>query len=56
MLGLIEERIDDCLEGFCCSGIVDQLQYEKHSWTSRDVQFKEFSLTKQKTRHKTDYE
>ena len=29
---------------------------EKHSRTSPDVQFKEFSLTKQKTRPRTDYE
>ena len=29
---------------------------KKHSRTSPDVQFKEFSLTKQKTRPRTDYE
>ena len=29
---------------------------KKHSRTSPDVQFKEFPLTKQKTRHRTDYE
>ena len=29
---------------------------KKHSRTNPDVQFKEFSLTKQKTRPKTDYE
>ena len=31
-------------------------QSKKHSRTSTDVQFKEFSLTKQKTRPRTDYE
>ena len=31
-------------------------QIKKHSRTSPDVQFKEFSLTKQKTRPRTDYE
>ena len=31
-------------------------EVKKHSRTSPDVQFKEFSLTKQKTRPKTDYE
>ena len=31
-------------------------QILKHSRTSADVQFKEFSLTKQKTRPRTDYE
>ena len=29
---------------------------KKHSRTSPDVQFKEFSLTKQKNRPRTDYE
>ena len=29
---------------------------KKHSRTSLDVQFKKFSLTKQKTRHRTNYE
>ena len=29
---------------------------KKHSSTSPDVQFKKFSLTKQKTRPRTDYE
>ena len=29
---------------------------KKHSRTSPDVQFKKFSLTKQKTRPRTDYE
>ena len=29
---------------------------KKHSRTSPDVQFKEFSLTEQKTRPRTDYE
>ena len=31
-------------------------EVKKHSRTSPDVQFKEFSLTKQKTRPRTDYE
>ena len=31
-------------------------QVKKHSRTSPDVQFKEFSLTKQETRPRTDYE
>ena len=31
-------------------------EIKKHSRTSPDVQFKEFSLTKQKTRPRTDYE
>ena len=31
-------------------------EVKKHSRTSPDVQFKEFSLTKQKTRHRTDCE
>ena len=31
-------------------------EVKKHSRTSPDVQFKEFSLTKQETRPKTDYE
>ena len=31
-------------------------QSKKHSRTSPDTQFKEFSLTKQKTRPRTDYE
>ena len=31
-------------------------EVKKHSRTSPDVQFKEFSLTKQKTRPGTDYE
>ena len=31
-------------------------EIEKHSRTSPNVQFKEFSLTKQKTRPRTDYE
>ena len=31
-------------------------QMNKHSRTSPDVQFKEFLLTKQKTRPRTDYE
>ena len=31
-------------------------EIKKHSRTSPDVQFKEFSLTKQKTRPSTDYE
>ena len=31
-------------------------EVKKHSGTSPDVQFKEFSLTKQKTRPRTDYE
>ena len=31
-------------------------ELKKHSRTSPDVQFKEFSLTKQKTRPRTDYE
>ena len=31
-------------------------EVKKHSRTSPDAQFKEFSLTKQKTRPKTDYE
>ena len=30
-------------------------EIKKHSRTSPDVQFKEFSLTKQKTRPRTDY-
>ena len=29
-------------------------EIKKHSRTSPDVQFKEFSLTKQKTKHRTD--
>ena len=35
---------------------VDSCGMKKHSRTKPDVQFKEFSLTKQKTRPKTDYE
>ena len=31
-------------------------EVKKHSRTSPDVQFKEFSLTKQKTRPRKDYE
>ena len=31
-------------------------EVKKHSRTSPDVQFEEFSLTKQKTRPRTDYE
>ena len=31
-------------------------EVKKHSRTSPDVQFKEFSLTKQKTRPRMDYE
>ena len=31
-------------------------EVKKHSRTSPDTQFKEFSLTKQKTRPRTDYE
>ena len=31
-------------------------EIKKHSRTSPDVQFKEFSFTKQKTRPRTDYE
>ena len=31
-------------------------EIKKHSRTSPDVQFKEFSLTKQNTRPRTDYE
>ena len=31
-------------------------EVKKHSRKSRDVQFKDFSLTKQKTRPRTDYE
>ena len=34
--------------------LVDEVK--KHNRTSPDVQFKEFSLTKQKTRPRTDYE
>ena len=32
------------------------MKQKKHSRTSPDVQFKEFSLAKQKTRPRTDYE
>ena len=35
---------------------VSQTTIKKHSRTNPDVQFKEFSLTKQKTRPRTDYE
>ena len=31
-------------------------EVKKHSRTSSDVQFKEFSMNKQKTRPRTDYE
>ena len=31
-------------------------EVKKHSRTSPDVQFKEFSLTKQKSRPRTDFE
>ena len=31
-------------------------EVKKHSRTSPEVQFKEFSMTKQKTRPRTDYE
>ena len=34
----------------------NEAKIKKHSRTSPDVQFKEFSLTKQKTRPRTDYE
>ena len=34
----------------------EQILKKKHSRTSPDVQFKEFSLTKQKTRPRTDFE
>ena len=41
------------------SGKAEKFEYDevkKHSRTSPDVQFKEFSLTKQKTRPSRDYE
>ena len=34
----------------------NSLNCKKHSRTSPDVQFKEFSLTKEKTRPRTEYE
>ena len=37
--------------------IIDgDVELKKHSRTSPDVQFKEFSLTKQQTRPRTEYE
>ena len=34
----------------------NSLNCKKHSRTSTEIQFKEFSLTKQKTRPRTEYE
>ena len=38
-----------------CHMVIKNRKRKKHRRTSPDVQFKEFSLTKQKARPKTDY-
>ena len=45
-----------CCVNKCKTKRASDDETKKHSRTSPDTQFKEFSLTKQKTRPRTDYE
>ena len=49
-----KNRFEVIVTSYGCNKNLDA-EIKKHSRTSPDVQFKEFSLTKQKTRPRTNY-